>query len=527
MPTNGYDVVIKNGRILDGSGNPWYKADIGLSKDTIAYIGKITEKADKIIDATSHIVSPGFIDIHSHSDLPLLTDPRGMSKITQGVTTEVIGNCGMSAAPMNQWLRDYRNRYARAQLVESFSYDWTDMASYLKKLDAKGMTFNVAPLVGHGTIRQCVMGDENRAPTTSELDDMKRQVRESLSQGAWGLSTGLIYSPNQFASTEEIIGLAKELGPYDALYSSHIRGEGNTVIQAITEAIRIGEEADVRVQISHFKVCGSKNWGKSRETLQMVMDARREGVDVNFDQYPYTASSTGLSAILPPWVHDGGIDKLIERLRDSETRAKIRSCPTEEMEDWSRIQVVHAYNHPEYIGLSIDQIAKQMQTNPFDAMCELLISEDAQVMVVLYEMNEEDVCRILSSSLGMIGSDGRAIAPETSSEGKCHPRYYGTFPRVLGYYVREGVIPLQEAVRKMTGTPAMRLGFKDRGLLLEGMKADITIFDPATIRDNATFTDPHKYASGIPYVIVNGIPVIERGKYTETLPGKTLRKASS
>ncbi|MFH1179592.1 MAG: D-aminoacylase [Candidatus Bathyarchaeota archaeon] len=523
-----FDILIKKGKIIDGTGNTWYKSDIAVEDGKIAAIGSNLGRADKVIDAKGHIVAPGFIDIHSHSDIPLLIDPRGMSKITQGVTTEVIGNCGLSAAPMNQWLQEYRNRYARAQLSEGFSYNWTDMSSYLEKLEEKGIALNGAPLAGHGTIRQCVMGDVDQLPTFSMLNEMKKLLRDSLDQGAWGLSTGLIYTPNQYSSTEEIIELAKELPAYDALYATHIRGEGNTVIQAIDEANRIGREAGVRVQISHFKVCGSNNWGKSKDTLQMVIDARANGVDVDFDQYPYAASSTGLSAILPPWVHSGGIEQLIERLKDPETRAKIRSQPTEEMEDWNRIQVVHARNHPDYIGLSIDQIASQTQTDPFDAMCDLLIAEDSQVLIVLYEMEERDVRRIMSSQLGMVGSDGRAIASDSVfNEGKCHPRYYGTFPRVLGYYVREGVQPLQEAVRKMTSAPARRLGIRDRGLLLEGMKADITIFSPEKVKDNATFTDPHRYSSGIPYVLVNGEPVVSKSKYTGALPGMVLRKSHS
>jgi N-acyl-D-amino-acid deacylase len=523
-----FDILIKKGKIIDGTGNTWYKSDIAVEDGKIVSIGSNLGGADKVIDVKGHIVAPGFIDIHSHSDIPLLIDPRGMSKITQGVTTEVIGNCGLSAAPMNQWLQEYRDRYARAQLSEGFSYDWTDMRSYMEKLEEKGIALNVAPLAGHGTIRQCVMGDVDQLPTFSMLNEMKKLLRDSLDQGAWGLSAGLIYTPNQYSSTEEIIELAKELPAYDALYATHIRGEGNTVIQAIDEANRIGSEAGVRVQISHFKVCGSRNWGKSKDTLQMVLDARAKGVDVDFDQYPYAASSTGLSAILPPWVHDGGIEQLIERLKNPETRTKIRGQPTEEMEDWSRIQVVHARKHPEYIGLSVDQIASRMGVDPFDAMCDLLIAEDSQVLVVLFEMEEMDVRRIMGSPLGMVGSDGRAVASDSVfNEGKCHPRYYGTFPRVLGYYVREGVQPLQEAVRKMTSAPARRLGIRDRGLLLEGMKADITIFSPEKVKDNATFTDPHRYSSGIPYVLVNGEPVISKGKYTDALPGMVLRKSAS
>jgi N-acyl-D-amino-acid deacylase len=519
------EIVIKNGRVLDGSGNPWFYADIGVTGDTITYIGKGI-KGEKTINAEGLMVAPGFIDIHSHSDLPLLIDPRGMSKITQGVTTEVIGNCGSSAAPMNKRLQDYRNKYARSQTAEGFVYDWTDLEAYIKRVEQQGVALNIAPLTGHSTIRQNVMLDDNRAPSDTELNQMKQLLRDSLKQGAWGLSSGLIYTPSQYAETEELIELAKELGPFDALYASHIRGEGATIIPAIKEAIEIGTKAKVRVQISHFKVCGAKNWGISDKTLQLVIDARDRGIDVDFDQYPYTASSTGLASLLPPWVHEGGMDKLLERIKSKEVRDRVKAEPVEEMEDWSRLMVVHARNNPDYEGLNLQEIAEKEQKTPLDTMCDLLLKENGQVMMVLFEIDEADVRRIMQSHLGMVGSDGRAVSPE-SIPGKVHPRYYGTFTRALGYYVREGVIPLQHAVRRMTSAPARRLGLKDRGLLREGYKADITVFDPVNILDRATFTEPHQYSEGITYVFVNGVPIIEKGAFTDKYPGKVLRKSLS
>ena len=472
------------------------------------------------------MVSPGFIDIHSHSDLPLLIDPRGMSKITQGVTTEVIGNCGTSAAPMNTKLQDYKNKYARSQTSGDFVYDWTTLDSYINRIETQGVALNIAPLTGHGTIRQNILGDENRAPTDTELAEMKNLLRETLEQGAWGLSTGLIYTPSQYAETPELVELAKELVPFDALYASHIRGEGYTIIPAIEEAIEIGAKAGVRVQISHFKVCGAKNWGISDKTLQMVIDARERGIDVDFDQYPYTASSTGLAALLPPWVHEGGVDKLLERIKTKTVRDKVRADPMEEMDDWRRLMVVHAANHPEYEGLNLQEVADKENKDPLDTMCDLLLAENGQVMMVLFEIDEADVRRIMSSHLGMVGSDGRAVSPE-SIPGKVHPRYYGTFPRAIGHYVREGVISLQHAVRRMTSAPANRLGLRDRGLLREGYKADITVFDPVRVVDKATFTEPHQYAEGIEYVLVNGVPIIEQGGYTGRYPGRVLRKNHS
>ena len=516
------ELVIRNGKVLNGSGNPWFYADIGVTGDKIVAIGKGVE-GESVIDAEGLMVSPGFIDIHSHSDLPLLIDPRGMSKITQGVTTEVIGNCGTSAAPMNKKLQDYRNKYARSQTSPDFVYDWTDLNSYTKRLESQGIALNVAPLTGHGTIRQNVLGDENRAPSDTELAEMKKLLRETLKQGAWGLSSGLIYTPSQYAETQELIELSKELVPYDGLYASHIRGEGCTIISAIEEAIEIGVKAGVRVQISHFKVCGASNWGISDKTLQMVIDARAEGLDIDFDQYPYTASSTGLAALLPPWVHEGGMDKLLERIKTQEVRDKVRAEPMEEMEDWSRLMVVHAANHPSYEGLNIQEIADKENKEPLDTMCDLLLAENGQVMIVLFEIDDTDVRRIMQSHLGMVGSDGRAVSPE-SIPGKVHPRYYGTFTRAIGHYVREGVIPLQHAIRRMTSAPARRLGLKDRGLLREGYKADITVFDPERVVDKATFTEPHQYSEGIEYVLVNGEPIIKHGEYMGVLPGKVLRK---
>ena len=521
-----FDLIIRNGRVMDGSGNPWYRADVGITGDRITRIGNIgTETAGRVIDANGMIVSPGFIDIHSHSDYPILIEPEGHSKIRQGVTTEVIGNCGSSAAPMNKMLQEYRDKYDKSQLGEDFEFSWGSMKEYLDLVRSKGVSFNIVPLVGHGTLRQNTVGNDNRPPTEEEYMEMKRLLSKSLDEGAWGLSTGLIYTPNLYAKTDEIIELVQVLKDRDGLYTSHIRGEGDTLIEAVEEAIKIGEETGVKTQISHFKACGSRNWGKTETTLGMIQGARDRGLDVTFDQYPYIASSTGLASILPSWAHDGGVEKLLERISDPVTREKLRAEPTEEMEDWTRLLIAHAKNTPEYEGKTVQEIAELEGKTPFDAMCDLLIVEDAQVMIILYEMCEEDVQMIMQDPNGMIGSDGRAMSPDgVFGKGKYHPRYYGTFPRVLGYYVKSGIITLQEAVRKMTSAPAQRLGVKDRGLLKEGFMADITVFDPALVNDEATFIDPHKYASGIPYVIVNGVVVIDEGEHTGALPGKPLTK---
>ena len=523
-----YDLGIMNGRVIDGTGNPWYRGDLWVNGDTIAAIGGTRGKADRVIDARGMAVAPGFIDIHSHSDYTILREPRAESKVRQGVTTEVIGNCGNSAAPVSEALREYRRRYMAAMMGDDQVYTWESMAEYMGLIERIGVAFNVATLVGHGTLRQNAVGNEDRPPTRAEMAEMVGLLRESMEAGAWGLSSGLIYPPSVYAGTDELVDLARVAAEYGGLYSTHIRGEGNTLIEAVREAVEIGRRAEVRVQVSHFKACGSRNWGKTADTLRMVEEARGLGVDVTFDQYPYTASSTGLASILPRWVQEGGAERLIERLKDPQVRERIRAEPTEEMEDWGRLVVVQAANSPGYEDLSLSDIAAQEGKDPLDSTCDLLVREGAQAMIVLHEMVEEDVVRVMRSPLGMVGSDGRAVSPGgVFGRSMVHPRFYGTFPRVLGKYVREGVLSLPEVVRKMSGATAQRLGLPDRGLVRVGFKADLVVFDPETVSDEATYTEPHRYPSGIPYVLVNGVPVVEDGEHTGALPGKVLKRTGS
>ena len=522
-----YDLLILNGHILDGTGNPWFKADVGLVGDRIEAVGKLVrEKADRRINAEGCIVAPGFIDIHSHSDVPLLVDPRAESKIHQGVTTEVVGNCGNSAAPMNNAVRKYRERYARSAVGDDFQFDWRTMADYLARLDRQGVAVNVAPLVGHGTVRHNIMGYEAREPTDSELGRMRRLVDAAMREGAWGISTGLIYPPSVYAKTDEIVELAKTSARHGGIYASHIRGEGETLLDAVGEAIEVGERSGAPVEIAHFKASGKAYWGKTRESHRLVEEARARGVDVTFDQYPYIASSTGLSSVLPHWAHEGGAEKMMERLRDPATRKRLEAEGRTDR-DWSEIMVVYVKSNQKYIGKRITEIAEMEGKEPADAAFDLLLAEDTQVQTVMFGLGEEDVRFVMRSPYMMVGSDGSAVSPKgILGKGQPHPRYYGTFPRVLGHYARdEGIITLQEAVRKMTSAPAQRMGFKDRGLLREGYKADIAVFDPLRVKDEATFTDPHRFASGIPYVLVNGTVVINKGKQTSALPGKTLKKS--
>jgi len=522
-----YDLLILNGHILDGTGNPWFRADVGIVGDGIEAVGRLgKEKAERRINAEGHVVAPGFIDIHSHSDMPLLVEPRAESKIHQGVTTEVVGNCGGSAAPMNRAVKAYREKYGRSGVPEDFEYDWETMADYLARLDRQGIAVNVAPLVGQGTVRHNVMGYEAREPTDSELRKMRRLVDAAMRDGAWGVSSGLIYPPSVYAKTDELVELAKVSAKHGGLYASHIRGEGETLLDAVKEAIEIGERSGAPVQIAHFKASGKEFWGRTKESHRLVEEARARGVDVTFDQYPYIASSTGLSSVLPHWAHEGGAEKMMERLRDPEVRKRLE-LERRRDRDWSEIMVVYVKKNPKYIGKRITEIAEMEGKKPSDAAYDLLLAEDTQVQTVMFGLGEDDVRYVMRSPYMMVGSDGSAVSPKgILGKGQPHPRYYGTFPRVLGHYARdEGIITLQEAVRKMTSAPAQKMGFRDRGLLREGYKADIAVFDPLKVKDEATFTDPHRFASGIPYVLVNSTVVISKGKQTSALPGKTLRKS--
>ncbi len=512
--------------MIDGTGNPWFRADIGITGERIESVGDLSgERAERWIDAKGNVVAPGFIDIHSHSDYNVLIDPRVESKVRQGVTTEVVGNCGSSAAPMNEEMRAHREKYMRARLGEDFDFNWETMGDYLGLIDASGASFNVVALVGQGTVRQNVMGYEDREPTGLELAAMKGLVGDAMEDGAFGMSTGLIYTPSVYAKTEEIIELANVVAGYGGLYFSHIRGEGETLLEAVREAIEIGEKAGLPVQIAHFKASGKPYWGKTVDSLRLVKEGREKGVDVTFDQYPYVASSTGLSAYLPRWALEGGADMLLERLQNPEIRRKIKEAPATLTRDWSSVMVSSTKNQLGLEGKTITEIAELQGKDEMTAVFDLLISEEAQVQIVSFGMCEEDVRRVMRSPYGMVGSDGSAVSPQgILGRGKPHPRFYGTFPRVIGHYVREGVLNLQEAIRKMTSASAQRLCVRDRGLLREGFKADITVFDPALVKDEATFTDPHRFASGISYVMVNGTLVVDGGEHTGALPGKVLRK---
>jgi len=532
------DLVIKNGRIVDGTGNPWFKQDVGIANGKIVKIGNLSaEESKRIIDAKGLIVAPGFIDMHSHSDLSPLINPHTESKIRQGITTEVVGNCGVSAAPLNDFLKEEIMKTTPILEEAGLELDWSTMSEYLCRLDEKKIAINIVSLVGHGNIRAMVMKYDARPPTKNELEEMRKVLVKTLEEGAFGLSSGLIYPPGCYANTTELIELCKVVARYSGLYSSHIRGEEERLIDSVKEAIKIGEKTEVPVEISHHKAAGKASWGKVKRTLKMMEKARENGVEVTCDVYPYLAGSFGLDAMLPPPAYEGGVEKLVERLKDEKTRQRLRREMTEGIEGWSSPLRAGGWNatmiaccegHPEFEGKTISEITQLKGIDPFDFVFDLLIEEKASVSVVRFLMCEKDMRTVLKHPVSMIGSDSSARAPYgVLGKGKPHPRSYGTFPRVLGRYVREeGVLTLENAIRKMTSLPAQKLRLRDRGLIREGMWADITIFNPKTVIDTATYPEPHQYPKGVEYVLVNGKVVIDKGEHTGKLPGRALRRST-
>ena len=525
-----FDVVVKNGYLINGTGNPWFKADVGIRSSKVLEIGELgSEDAKRIINAECLAVCPGFIDMHSHSEYSLLVNSRAESKIRQGVTTEVNGNCGDSPAPIKGITEDAAEEAKQYKL----DMDWSTLGEYLDKLERQGIALNVAQLVGHGTIRTAVMGYENRPPTREELDKMKESVAEAMADGAFGISTGLFYLPGCFADAEEVIELCKVVAEHGGIYTSHIRGEGDPLIEAVAEAIEIGEKASIPVQISHHKACGIKNWGKVQKTLWMMKQARARGVDVTCDVYPYEACGTDLVSLIPTWAHEGGVDKLRERLKDSKNRERIKKEMLKglpgwessvEQSGWRKIKVIGWKMHKEFEGRTLAEIAELKALDPFDLTFDLILKKESPELVDL-AMSREDVCTVIKHPLSMVGSDGWALAPYgVLGETKTHPRSYGTYPRILGKYVREEkVLTIENAVRKMTSMPAQKLGLRNRGMIRKGMWADIVVFDLKMVRDEATYEDCHRYPEGIEYVLVNGEIVVDKGEHTGALPGKVLR----
>lgn len=533
-----YSLVFRNARIVDGTGNPWFWSDVGVEDGRIARIGDLSgAAARRTVDVGGAVLAPGFIDLHTHADFTLPVFPRAEAMVRQGVTTQLVGNCGFSPFPVSKERLDLLRAYA-AFVDAGLSWEWEDAAGYATCLERLPLASNVALQVGHGTVRVAVMGFEDRPPSPQELDAMRAHVARALEQGAFGLSSGLIYVPGSYAATEELVALAEVAGRYGAFYSSHIRGEGNSLLDAVGEALAIGRRAGVPVQLSHHKAMGRQNWGRVGVSLEMVDRARASGQDVLADQYPYTAGSTTLAAIMPKWAMEGGIETMLSRLADPPQRARIRAeiaSPGPEALlsgarefDPEAIMISCVPDGPSkvYEGMMLTEIAAGRDEDPVDVALHLLESGRGGVQMIIFAMSEEDVRRVMRHSAVAIASDGWTLSP--SAGGKPHPRSYGTFARVLGRYVREdGVLGLEEAVRKMTSLPAQRLRRYDLGLIRPGCVADLVVFDPERITDLATFHDPHRYCAGVAHVIVNGQMVIENEVDTGAMAGRVLRRGEA
>ncbi|MEE9616266.1 MAG: D-aminoacylase [Anaerolineae bacterium] len=533
------DILIKNGAVVDGTGKPAFKADVGIAAGRIAVVAETVEQeAKRTIEAQGLHLAPGFIDAHTHSDLTLLVNPRAESKIRQGVTTEVIGNCGGSPAP----LLGAAVEEARAA-AKSVGLDvtWASMAEYLERLRcpglalsaAEGTAVNVVPLVGHNTVRGAVLGFDDVQPTLEQQAEMEQLVAQAMEQGARGLSTGLFYPPGFYARTEEVIGLARVAARRGGIYATHVRSETNRLFEAVAEAIEIGKQAEIRVQISHVKLEGYRNWEGADQLLAMLEDARSLGVRVGCDQYPYTAGVSWLAYILPYWAQAGGARAVGERLSDPEARARLRKDWEENraewedrggMRDWTDILITDCVPCPDVQGRNIAEIAADEGKDPLETAFDLIMVSEGQVECVCFGQLEDNVRILMRHPLVVVGSDGDALAPYgVLARGKPHPRYYGTFPRVLGRYVREEkVLSLEEAVKKMTSVTAERFGLSDRGVVREGAWADLVLFNAQTVADRATYTDPHQYPEGIPYAVVNGVVVVDQCEHTGALPGQVL-----
>jgi len=525
-----FDILITGGKLIDGTGNPWRYADVGITDDKIAKVGKLSgSEVDKKISAEGLYVVPGFIDMHTHSDYTLLVDGTAQSKARQGVTLEVIGESESAGPVFGEAVKLMEKGLERLGL----KLTWKTLDEYFNLLEGSGISVNIASYVGLGQVRQCVIGEENRAPTDEEMKEMKRLVREAMEEGAIGLSSGLLYIPDMFFTTDEIIELAKVVSEYGGIYATHIRSEDETLLESLDEAIRIGREADIPVEIFHFKASAKKNWYKMPEAIKKINDARKLGVDITADQYPYIAGSTTITILLPDWAREGGTKKILERIKNPETRQRIKNDmrtndtgfdSIEEYMSNVRIAKVQSEKNEHLEGENLLEIAKEKNADPIDNYFDLLLEEDGTVSGVFFTMTEENKKLAMAQVWLSIGSDGSSVKPEgILGRGKPHPRYYGTFPRILGRYVREqNVLTLEDAIRKMTSLAAQRLGLKDRGLLKEGMFADIVVFDYDKIIDNATFENPHQYSVGVNYLIVNGKMVIENGEHTGAKPGRII-----
>lgn len=529
------DILIKNGRVVDGSGNPWFRGDVGIQDGRIVLVRPRAPReaepaALRVIDAEGLCVAPGFIDIHTHSEMGVLAKPESREKILQGVTTEILGNCGMSASPVLPANRDLLKTYVTPVLGHAeVDWTWSTLDEYFQRVEGQGCSLNIGTFIGLGTIRCAVMGFDERQPTAGEMTAMKQLLARAMEDGALGVSTGLVYAPGSYADNAEIAELSSVAGGYGGIYTTHMRDQGDHFLESIADSIAIGRQAQLPVVIAHHKVVGKANWGKVNQSLRMLDEARAAGQDVSSDVYPYLAGASTMVAILPAWVLEGGMERMLQRLADPGARQRIKD-DWERGTDWdNRVRVLGwenlligyvstARNEP-YAGLSLQEAARRAGKDPADFVLDLLLEEDGVVGYINIYGREEDVCAVMRHPATVIGSDGLHTGK------KPHPRLTGTFPRILGRYVRqEKVLGLEEAVRKMTWQTAQRLGMRGIGLLAEGFRADVTIFNSETVIDRSTFEDPWTAPAGIEYVIVGGRVVAQQGSHTGERPGIALRR---
>jgi len=530
-----FDVLIANGRVVDGTGAPWFRADIGIVGDRIVAIGQLDDRDAKVrVDASNLVVAPGFIDMLGQSEFNVLVDSRAASKITQGITTEITGE-GASIAPLNDALiKSAQPQYSRFKV----DLDFRTLGEYFARLERTRPALNVGSFVGAGGVRAYVVGQTQRPATPAELEQMKTLVAQAMEQGALGVSTSLQYVPGRFASTDEIVELARVARQYGGIYISHQRSESSQIIRSLDEVFSIAERANIPAEVWHLKTAYQANWGRMPEVLQHFAAARARGLDVTFNMYPYDRASNGLDACLPLWVREGGLDQMLQRLNDPSERERIkRDMDDPNTKDWENQWygsgggagvIVSTVLDPalrKWEGKNLVQIGKEMGKDPRDAAMDLVIADRGETSVIISIMREDDVRVALAHTMMSIGTDSGSRAEDGPlSESKSHPRAWGSFPRVLGKYVRdEKLIPLEEAIRRFTSRPAVRVGIADRGILRPGFKADITIFNPDTIRDVSTFEDPTHYSQGVEHVFVNGTAVIANGQITNERPGEPIR----
>jgi len=533
-----YDLVITNGRVIDGSGRAAYVADVGIKGDRIVKIGKVpSNAATRTIDARGLVVAPGFIDMLGQSETYLLIDPRAMSKVMMGVTTEITGE-GESIAPINErQIKEQEDFLRRFNLT----VDWRTLDEYFKRLDKQGSGVNLGTFVGATQVREYVIGYYDRPPTPQELEQMKKLVADAMRDGALGLSTSLQYVPARFAKTDELVELAKVARQYGGIYATHQRSEANTIDASLDEVFEIAQKAQIPVEIWHLKTAYKKNWGRMTHVLDRIKQARDRGLDITADIYPYIAGSTALSACLPPWALEGGTDKMLARLRDPQMRQRLKTEISQEQTTWENIylgsggsggvligSVVNRELEP-LQGKRISEIAEQQKKDPLDAVFDLILADKGQTGAIYFMMSEDDMRAAMKAPFVSFCTDSGSRATDGPLAGsKSHPRGWGSYPRILGRYVRdEKLLTLEAAIQKMTGAPAARVGLNDRGLIKEGMFADVTIFDPTKVIDRATFESPNQYPTGIDYVLVNGKISVDKGQRTGALGGRVLRGPGS